>query len=472
MLIDTTPFPDFNLFFSWYINVIKARVDNFNVGMGSDEIHLLVGNLTKEEKDFTDKTIRKIQRIPKGIVLINDNKAGTFYSCWDKSRGKAVIAYPSVTYYWLRFPEMIKVAMQHEIGHIINNDITYHSENGAEWDMQHSQCLNRSMDCRINQNLNYDTLDYINRCLFTFANVPTDLIVPETFFPKCGLPISWKGMAKMTYIHLKYHDVNPKPLDEDEEQDVRLRIGSYVKTSIEKYSVPSGTYGVIVSITPKTAILRDYGIAKISQEEIDALENEDYKFFERLDGSKPTVSSFGDYQYNNEVKEITPLNKPIRQQQEPPQCGDIALTIMDVNSIPQATFCIVMDVVDEGTGEYTLNEFSSDLQRIIGKGDAKTYFEKMQSGQDDIFTVNVENAIFKKDFILRKLSPPPTSPPPPPPPDAPKPVDLPNEGDVVYIEKGTQKGKYGVIDTINEDGTYTITEVSEDVVNAMFGKKA
>jgi hypothetical protein len=69
------------------------------------------------------------------------------------------------------------------------------------------------------------------------------------------------------------------------------------------------------------------------------------------------------------------------------------------------------------------------------------------------------------------LSPIPTNPPPPPPPQDEKKIKKPQEGDVVQIQKGTSRGKYGVIQSIDADGKYNIKEVSEEVAKAMVGKK-
>lgn len=483
MLIDTTPFTDFNLFFAWYINIIKSKVEGYNVAMSSDEIHLLMGKLNKEEREFTERAIRKIQKIPKGIYLENDNSVGTFYSQWNSPKKMAKIAYPSVVYYWLRFPDMVKAVIQHEIGHIVNLDIVPNTKHDDAYRASHSACINRSMDCRINQNLNYQSLDYINRCLFTFSNVPTELLVPETWFPKCGLPIQWKGKANWTYIHDNYHKVNPEPLNEDEE-NFTLKIGSYVKTTIDKHGFPSGTYGRIISKLPIAPNVYDYMVIKITDEEIEALDTEDYKFFEEFDdpisvlgGSTTNISptfdlaanEMGLYSYNKDNKELQVLQKPIVEKIQP-QCGDIALTLKDINNIPQATFCIITDEVDAENGEYMLREFSDELQNIIGSGDADSYFAKIESGQEDLFTNNEEKGVFAIDFILRNLSKNGGNPPPPPPDDTKK-IEKPKKGDVVVISKGDKKGKYGVIQEETEDGKYVITEVSEDVAKAMVGKK-
>ncbi len=463
-MIDLTPFDEFNDFFAWYVNIVKAKVRNFDVSMGSDEIHLKIGKLTREEFEFTNRVIRKLQKFPKGINLVNDNKAGTFYCRWNNVTKKAEIAYPSVTYYWLRYPNIVKAAMQHEIGHIINEDILYKPKDKA-YQMAHARCINMSQDCRINQNIDYTTLDYINRCLFTFENKPTDLIVPETWMVKqCGLPLSLKTKATWTYIHDNYHYIHPEPLAEDA-LTARLDVGTYVRTTIEKHGEPIGTYGIVISIILEIG-KQDYLIGKISQEEIDALNNEDYKFFEELMTNEPVVyPEIGVYEFNRTVKELAPLQKPILSKAKPPKVGDIALTIEQINSIPETTFGLIVEKLSET--EFTIIEFSDKIQKLIGKGDAVGYFTALQAS-NDLFTSNKETGIYLENFILRNLNPPQ------PKGDMiqkEKQIERPLIGDVVVISEGVSKGKYGVIINEDSEANYTIKEVSEEVAKAMIGKK-
>jgi len=480
MIIDITPFSDFNLFFAWYMNVIKSKVDGYDVSMGSDEVHLKFGKLTEEERSFTERMIRKIQLIPKGIGFDNDDTIGTFACYWDKQKKKAIIKYPSVTYYWLRFPEMIKAAFQHEIGHIVNGDITYKSEHGEAYQQEHHQCINVSQDVRINQNLNYQTLDYINRCLFTFTNSVTKLNVPEQYFPKCGLNVhAYKGRATANFIHKNYHNMHPKP--QPTKDEMVLKIGSYVKTLVDKYGYPKDTYGRIVGKTPISNDVFDYTIVKITDEEIVALDKEDYMFFEQFNDPAQNIMGnyifpekfikdnlIGSYKYNEDVEELEVLQRPVSSKIKP-EVGSIALSIKKIGSISEANYSIISKVIDEEKGKCVLNEFTDELQKIIGAGDADTYFEKLRIGKD-LFNGNSEEGIFKIDFVIFPLSPNPKNPPPPPPPDT-KNVDKPKEGDVVQIKKGDKKGKYGVIQKITEDGEYVITEVSEEVAKAMVAKK-
>lgn len=480
---DLTVFENFNDFFAWYINVIKSKVDGFNVTMSYQEIHLRVGLLTKEQQQFTEKMIRRIQNLPKNLPIIftNYNDIGTFAARWNGQQKKAEILYPSVCYYWLRFPEMVKAAIQHELGHIVNRDIFYKSEYGDEYAKTHQNCINRSMDCRINQNLDENTLDFINRCLFTFNNEPTECIIPKTFAVKqCGLPISLQGKLTWTLIHKGYHNQHPEPMPDENEEEVELGLGDYVMTLVEKNGVPKGTYGRILEIYPD----HKYQLVKITDEEIKALKEDNYKFFENfndyisvLGGSFLIINDkayveantiIEPYQYLLTNKEIKVIPVP-KYTETHPESGMIALALRDINNIPEANFALITDVIDVNDKKYKLLEFNEEVQRIIGKGDAKAYYELFKQGVD-MFTDNHEIAIYTEDFTLKNLSPPNENPPPPKPPKE-KEVNKPKVGDIVVISKEDNRGKYGVIKAISEDGKYQIDEVSEKVAKSMVAKR-
>ena len=87
-----------------------------------------------------------------------------------------------------------------------------------------------------------------------------------------------------------------------------------------------------------------------------------------------------------------------------------------------------------------------------------------------MFTDNHEIGIYTEDFILKNLSPPNENPPPPKPPKE-KEVNKPKVGDIVVISKEDNRGKYGVIKSISEDGKYQIDEVSEKVAKSMVAKR-
>ena len=175
----------------------------------------------------------------------------------------------------------------------------------------------------------------------------------------------------------------------------------------------------------------------------------------------------GIYEFNRLTKELKPLQKPVVSRAVPPKVGDIALALRKINSIKEATFAMVINQVSEK--EYTLWEFSDELQKIIGKGDAVGYYTKLNtaSNPSELFTSNQEKGIFLEDFILRNLTPPMPSGNKI---QKEKQIERPNIGDVVVINKGAEKGKYGVIIAEDASGNYKINEVSEEIAKAMVGK--
>ncbi len=223
----------------------------------------------------------------------------------------------------------------------------------------------------------------------------------------------------------------------------------------------------------------------ITDEEIEALNDEDDKFFENFNNDpilningnivkSPTFDfkarDIGEYQYNKELKEITIIQKPISTENPPPQDGDIALAIEDIGSIATANFAMITEIIDESKRQYRLVEFSDEIQKLIRLGKADDYFEKLNIGENIFKNNNYELGIWRDNFILKNLSPTPKTPPPPPPPQDTKQKKRPKVGDVVNINKGDSKGKYGVIHDIDAEGKYIIKEVSEEVGKAMVSK--
>jgi|JI10StandDraft_1071094.scaffolds.fasta_scaffold159961_2 hypothetical protein len=459
MILDVTPFSDFDTFFAWYISIIKSKVPDF-LSLESNEIHKRIGTLTDEEFEFTVRQIRRMQKIPKNIGLMNDNKAGTFYATWDKGKGKPMIAFPSVMYYWLKYPPIVKGIIQHELGHCVGStpDILSNTKLFPKSDL-----VNISMDVRINQNIDYETLNQIYKCNYKFDNNPFELeYIPEFWMPnKCGLPSSLKTKATWTWLYKSYEEYNPKGVKNDEE--VELEEGTYVITTVDKHGKPVGTYGIITNIKKDIGKV-NYTIAEISAAEIEALKKDDYEFFDNLSHTL-SGAEIGDYEYNKALKEIKIVKVPVFDLLKPKE-GDIALLIKDTGSINKGKFGIVMYQTSENS--YQINEFSDKLQTIIMSGDFDK-FMKYMSGGKDLFTSNIENAIFAKDFILNNLQEKPQGGGKKPP-ETEKKINKPQVGDIVVISQGENAGKYGVIEEVN-DGKYVISEVSEEIVKIKTGRK-
>jgi len=161
-------------------------------------IHKKLTPLTKGQINDVNEAIRIVCKFPKRIELVYAPNMFTFASSYHPVKKKIIIIYPTVAWYFRQFPDLLKVLIQHELGHILNKDIF------EETERKHARCTNITMDVRINMHLSYDHLDYANRCLFHFENKKTDLLVPETFYPKLGLPLIAGGYDWRT-AHDYYH---------------------------------------------------------------------------------------------------------------------------------------------------------------------------------------------------------------------------------------------------------------------------
>lgn len=217
-------FTDFKEFFSYYIGVVKSQLPDYEKYLPDniDLIHKQLKPLNKEQTDELNIIIRNIIKIPDGIMLVYDKFFGTFYSTYDKSQNRVVIGYPTVAYYMQRFPSLIKAAIKHEMGHIVNKDIFVRVPG-------HSICINMCMDARINQNIPHEDLDRLARCL-QFSDTESHYVKADEFYNKILLPPVSGGYSWQT-AHGHYHmfdehrggscsiimqddDCNPSDIDE------------------------------------------------------------------------------------------------------------------------------------------------------------------------------------------------------------------------------------------------------------------
>ena len=210
----------FDDFFDYYIAEIKnllpdyekylAMVDKDGNNIGFKHIHQLLKPLTSKQTNELNVQLRIIMKIPQRIKLVYDRNATTFYSTFDSNSKRFVIGYPTVTYYFQKYPVIIKAAMKHEMGHILNKDAF------AGRERIHSDCTNRCMDARINIHIPHEELDFLTRCLFSFENTPgIRYINADDFYTKIHLPLVPGGYSWET-AHEQYHLFDQNPPEEDE----------------------------------------------------------------------------------------------------------------------------------------------------------------------------------------------------------------------------------------------------------------
>jgi len=203
----------FDDFFDHYIGIVEKQVPNYEdlleLPNGHTYIHPLLTPLTREQVKELNLVLRIILKIPPPIALVYDRTASTFYSTFDRNRQKYIIGYPTMAYYLQEFPSILKAAMKHEMGHILNKDAF------ASREKAHSDCTNRCMDARINIHIPHEEMDYLTRCLFAFKNEPgVRYVNAEHFYKQLHLPPSPGGYSWET-AHEVYHQFDKEPDDDN-----------------------------------------------------------------------------------------------------------------------------------------------------------------------------------------------------------------------------------------------------------------
>lgn len=205
----------FDDFFEYYIGVVQKQVPDYedllNLPSGHTHIHPKLTPLTKKQVDDLNLLLRIIIKVPEPVMLVYDRTASTFYSTFDKNKNRYLIGYPTCTYYMQDYPSIIKAAMKHEMGHILNKDAF------ADRDRAHADCTNRCMDARINIHIPHEEMDYLTRCLFAFKNTPgVRYINADHFYKQLHLPPSPGGYSWET-AHEVYHESDKEPNDDDDD---------------------------------------------------------------------------------------------------------------------------------------------------------------------------------------------------------------------------------------------------------------
>lgn len=192
-------FTEFDQFFEFYISEVRKQVPDYKKYLPDyKQIHPLFNPLTQQQVNELNIFIRSVIKLPKNVDLRYDRNAFTFYSWFDEVKNRPVISYPTVTYWFKEYPEIIKGAIKHEMGHIINKDIFVNIAG-------HSDCLNRCMDARINMHIPHKDLDELTRCLFAFKNTAgIRYVKADDFYEKIHLPIVEGGYSWET-AHVHYH---------------------------------------------------------------------------------------------------------------------------------------------------------------------------------------------------------------------------------------------------------------------------
>lgn len=468
-------FENFDDFFNWYVAVIGSIVPNYKE-MNYKNILDAIPRLTPSEVAEMNKIIVEYQELPKGIVLICDDSAHTFYSTF--SGGVYKIAYPSIFRYWLRYPPIMKAAIQHEFGHIMYKDCLLQTNDG------HGDCNNICMDIRINQNINNLELQRMYRCLFSFKNEFYEgECTPESFFPKIGIQIALKGKIGFDFIHKKYHEFS-------NQESLRLKVGAYiilvkeVINPISNKAFKVGTFGIITKVNAD----QTYSAEKLVDELQNIWNSDDYISMRNYYQSK----GIDDYENGaiviaeNKLREIASesiseslifkkdffVAIPPKEEQSFPRIGDFVITIKEINSngdiIPSLTYGQVKGYaedssyssMDDENGEeqrepnIIVNPLTSEFQDIFKKRDFSLFALKILTEKlcestsfEAIFPINAV-VISAPNEKQKSTDEPPNA-------DGKTPPKI---GDVII----TKNNSYGIVEKINNNFTFVINEISKE----------
>ena len=415
-------YTDYNEFFKYYLGVLDDNVPQWTAYMtmksslgGYKRVHREMPRLNSNQIKQLNKKLRELVKFPSKVMLSYHSKTETWFAGWRPDKRKYQIAYPTVSYYWLAYPSLLKTALLHELGHIFNGDSNIVNRAG------HSTCTNICMDVRCNAPLDRTSLMQVNDCLFHFSiKRPQGLYVPEQFYPKVGLPVLPQGYS-FEATHDAYHQ---KDFDDDDEKDPDKlapwipQIGNFVIITEGK---SAGRVAEITDILPDKECQDFYDlIDSMDKEALLYNEDIDYSVIEKCQYVLESVSEIEEKIYS---KQITPS-----------EASDILMDPM------------VLLSKNVKYGVYRRVDFA--LAEPLEEEPPKVECPCLDSSGNPTGEKSQECC------------------PKPPPPPEPPPIQV---GDLVAV-KG---GKYGKVVKISGDDekSYEVEEVSVAVVNATLGTK-
>jgi hypothetical protein len=260
-------------FFEWYIPTIEGFVPSLRsyvVNGRHKAIAKRVPKLDDKTTKFMFKKIREITPVPDNVYLVYSPKYQTWASTYNTKKKRLEIIIPTYGYYMLRYPPLIKVAIQHEMGHIFNRDYSVQIEG-------HGNCVNMAMDCRINAQIDRDHLRDLYDATYYFKQKSFKSIVPEEFYGDISLPLlegtsaySWKTIHE--YYHYSDIDVPDhakKPQQKPEKYTQMPVEGDIVQI---RKGTKEGRYGRVIDIVNEKAVVEEMTRDEV-QEYFDMLED-------------------------------------------------------------------------------------------------------------------------------------------------------------------------------------------------------
>lgn len=271
----THTFDTADKFFAWYIPLLEEFVPALRTYVLAGRHKAIIKRIPKlepKQRDYMFKKIRDITPVPDNVFFVYSPDLKTWASTYNKKKKRLEILIPTYGYYMLKYPPLIKAAIQHEMGHILNRDFLVQLKG-------HSQCVNISMDCRINAQIDRQELRDLYDATYYFRMKSYKSIVPEEFYPDVGLPIiegaaaySWKTIHD--YYH--YNDckiTSPQDSKAPEKYVKDPQVGDIVQ--VRKKGVDEGKYGRVVEIKDGKSIVEEMDVEEV-EEHFDKIEDAKY----------------------------------------------------------------------------------------------------------------------------------------------------------------------------------------------------
>lgn len=205
-------------FFDWFLSEIETYSPNYKelvinassaASQGIDNNAIIVQSLPKLTNEQVAEMfieIREIINIPDNFYLVYNSKINTYASRYNTEKKRLEIICPTYAWYHLRYPPVIKAAMQHEMGHLLNRDYAVNTKG-------HNGCANQCMDIRINHHIDREWLRDLFDAVYYFRASTFKMLVPEETLENYGLRLKKYGTYSYQQIHKYYHlnDEDPKP---------------------------------------------------------------------------------------------------------------------------------------------------------------------------------------------------------------------------------------------------------------------
>lgn len=254
-------------FFDWFLGEIEKHSPNYRSLVANSEMaaqrgidnHAIIVQslpvLTVEQTTYMFDEIRKIITIPDNFYLVYNSSINTYASRYNTEKKRLEIICPTYAYYHLRYEPVIKAAMQHEMGHLLNKDYAVDVKG-------HVGCANRCMDIRINHHIDRDWLRDLFDAVYYFKVKKFTMLVPEETLENYGMRPKKSGTYSYEQIHTYYHlnDGDPKPPKTPKEVEYKMpKVGDVILIN------ETSDYGKVVSIKDGKAVAEKMTLEEVKE---------------------------------------------------------------------------------------------------------------------------------------------------------------------------------------------------------------